>query len=190
MTALPLAPQTGAEELTRLSGHDDVALLAAVAAHPNTPAAVLRDLAPDFPGEVLGNLALPLLRLAQPRLVQDWPRATLLRLIRHELAPDWLRRFAQVHPRSEFQVALATNALLDDAELVELAAHTAWQVRAKIAARPELPPDVLTALAADADYGVRLYVAARQDLPQSSVERLRRDTSVFVRQVLEQTQRA
>lgn len=190
MTALPLALQTGAEELTRLSGHVDVALRAAVAAHPNTPAAVLRDLAPEFPGEVLGNPALPLLRLAQPRLVQDWPRETLLRLIRHELAPDWLRRFALAHSRSEFQVALASNSCLDEGEVIELAAHGAWQVRAKIAARPELPPDVLAALSADADYGVRLYVAARQDLSPASVERLRRDPSVFVRQVLEQTQRA
>lgn len=190
MTLLPLAPQTGAEELTRLSGHDDVALRAAVAAHPNTPAAVLRDLAPQFPGEVLGNPALPLLRLAQPRLVQDWPRETLLRLIRHELAPHWLRRFALSQSRSEFQVALASNALLNDDELRALAAHAAWQVRAKIAARPDLPPTVLDALSTDADYGVRLYVAARRDLPLASVERLRRDPSVFVRQVLEQTQRA
>ena len=190
MTALPLAPQTGAEELTRLAAHEDVALRAAVAAHPNTPAPVLQGLAPDFPGEVLGNPGLPLLRLAQPRLVQDWPRETLLRLIRHELAPDWLRRFARAHSRSEFQVALASNAVLGDAEIMELAAHSAWQVRAKIAARPELPPDVLGSLSADPDYGVRLYVAARSDLPVSSIERLRRDPSVFVRQVLEQTERA
>lgn len=190
MTALPLAPQVGAEELIRLSAQDEVAVRAAVAAHPNTPAPVLRDLAPDFPGEVLGNPALPLLRLAQPRLVHDWPRDTLLRLIRHELAPDWLRRFAVAHARAEFQVALASNTVLSDAEVTELAAHGAWQVRAKIAARPGLPPTVLAALGADADYGVRLYVAARRDLPQTSVERLRRDPSLFVRQVLEQTQRA
>ncbi|PNY80462.1 hypothetical protein [Deinococcus koreensis] len=181
---------TTSRELERLATHPDPQVRCAVAAHPNTPPGVLRDLAPECPGEVLGNRGLPLLRLAQPRLIQDWPKETLLRLIRHDLAPDWLRRFAVGHPRSEFQVALASNRVLSEAEVTGLAAHSAWQVRAKIAARPELPPAVLSTLSADADYGVRLYVAARRDLPQTSVERLRRDPSLFVRQVLEQTQRA
>lgn len=183
-----LTPETPAARLVQLAVHEDQAVRAAVAAHPNTPADVLGKLAPEFPGEVLGNPALPLLRLAHPRLVHDWPRDTLLRLIRNERAPEWLRRVAMRHPRAEYQVALASNPHLTGADIGLLARHASWQVRAKIAGRPELPPDVLALLTADPDYGVRLYVAARANLPAASVGALRRDPSLFVRQVLEKAQ--
>lgn len=184
-----LTPDMTAAELERLAGHDDHAVRCAVAAHPNTPPDVLRTLAPTCPGEVLGNPGLPLLRLAHPRLIFDWPRDTQLALIRHALAPRWLRRFAMTHAQSDFQVALATNLALNAEDVAALAQHGAWQVRARIAARPELPPALIEALSADPDYGVRMYIAARADLPESGVARLRRDSSVFVRQVLEQAQR-
>ena len=180
---------TTAARLEQLAAHDDAAIRAAVAAHPNTPPDVLRTLALECPGEVLGNPGLPLLRLAHPRLMLDWPRDTQLVLIRNPLAPRWLRRFALTHAQTEFPVALATNPVLSPEHMTTLAAHSAWQVRARIAARPELPHALIDTLAADPDYGVRMYIAARGDLPESSVARLRRDSSVFVRQVLEQTQR-
>ncbi|GHF47438.1 hypothetical protein HNQ07_002786 [Deinococcus metalli] len=185
-----LTPDLTAEQLERLARQDAPDVRAAVAAHPNTPPHVLSALAPEFPGEVLGNPGLPLLRLAHPGLVLEWPRATQLILIRHARAPRWLRRYALTHAQSDYQVALATNPALEAETVAVLAAHPAWQVRARIAARPDLPAALIEALAADPDYGVRMYIAARADLPESGVARLRRDSSVFVRQVLEQTQRA
>lgn len=185
-----LRSDTTAAELEKLALSEDQGVRAAVAAHPNTPADVLGVLAPDFPGEVLGNSALALLRLAHPGLLQGWPRDTVLTLISHELAPEWLRRYARRHQKNEYQVALASNSALNAAEVAALACHPFWQVRAKIAARPDLPPDLLTLLTDDPDYGVRLYMAARTDLPPENAEVLRRDPSLFVRQVLEQTQKA
>lgn len=184
-----LAPGTPAAELARLGVSPDRAVRAAVAAHPNTPGAVLGTLAADFPAEVLGNPALNLLRLAQPALLEGWPRAGVLRLTAHPLAPEWLRRHAirQAHP--DYPVALAQNPALDDAEVTRLAAHRAWQVRARIAARPTLPPGVLTTLAADPDYGVRLYIAARSDLPEAITQQLSDDPSLYVRQVLRASSR-
>ncbi|WP_168734872.1 hypothetical protein [Deinococcus sp. KSM4-11] len=185
-----LTPDTPAAHLERYATHEDAGVRAAVAAHPNTPPDVLRALAPDFPGEVLGNPGLPLLRLAHPRLILDWPRDTQLILIRQEQAPRWLRRFAMTHAQADFQVALATNPQLEAEDVATLVQHNAWQVRARIASRPNLPATLIDTLAADPDYGVRMYIAARADLPESGIARLRRDSSVFVRQVLEQTQRA
>lgn len=185
-----LTPDTASAQLERLATRESPELRAAVASHPNTPPDVLRALAPDFPGEVLGNPGLSLLRLAHPRLILDWPRDTQLTLIRHALAPRWLRRFAMTHAQIDFQVALATNPTLNAEDSAALATHPAWQVRARIAARLELPAPLIDILANDPDYGVRMYIAARPDLPEAGVARLRRDSSVFVRQVLEQTQRA
>lgn len=183
----PLNPTTTAKELEILAGHEGAAVRAAVAAHPNTPAATLGHLAAEFPTEVLGNPALPLLRLAHTRLLSTWPREGLLRLLQQEAAPAWLRRFALHSQYVEVQVALASHPALTEQELAQLAKHSAWLVRARIAARPALSREMLAQLTHDPDYGVRLALATREDLPPSSVEILRRDSSRFVRQVLEQS---
>ncbi|WP_246581213.1 DUF2336 domain-containing protein [Deinococcus aestuarii] len=183
LSPLP-GPRVGASQLEDLARHPDAAVRAAVAAHPNTPPEVVGQLAAEFPGEVLGNPALPLLRLAQPGLVQGWPRETVLTLVRHPAAPAWLRAYAQRHPRAEFQEALAVRPDLSHADLHALLGHAAWQVRARLAGRPDLPPDVLEALTVDPDYGVRVTVAARPDLPAAATGALRQDPSLDVRQVL------
>lgn len=183
-------PQVGAAHLEDLARHPDAAVRAAVAAHPNTPPGALRDLAAEFPGEVLGNPALPLLRLAWPGLIQSWPRATLMGLVRHPSAPAWLRAYALRHPHTEVQETLAVHPELSNADLRALAGHPAWQVRARLAARPDLPLDVLEALTVDSDYGVRVTIAARADLPVAAMGALRSDPLLDVRQVLARTQRA
>ena len=86
-----LKPDSTASELARLANHEDADIRAGVAAHPNTPAELLGELAAEFPSEVMSNLALPLLRLAHPNLLKDWPDAALLALLRLPQAPDWLR---------------------------------------------------------------------------------------------------
>ncbi|WP_245619420.1 hypothetical protein [Deinococcus marmoris] len=159
---------------------------AAVAGHPNTPAAVLGRLAADYPAEVLGNPALSLLRLAHPGLLEGWPTDAVLNLVAQPQAPDWLRRYALAHADARFQVAVAGHPDLDAAELGQLARHTVWKVRARVAARPDLSPEWLTALLADPDYGVRLVLAARADLPPDDAERLGQDVSLLVRQAMRQ----
>ena len=68
-----LGPRIAAAELSRLAHSPDAAVRAAVAAHPNTPPPVLAELGAEFPAEVLGNPALPLLRLARPGLLNAFP---------------------------------------------------------------------------------------------------------------------
>ncbi|MFN4251584.1 hypothetical protein [Deinococcus sp.] len=170
--------------LETLARQDSPALRAAVARHPNTPPALLEALAATEPGAVLSNPALPLLRLAHPRLLLDTPRATLLALVGSPAAPDWLRRHALTHPDAGLVAAVAGHPHLTPAQLAALAGHAAWQVRSRMVARPDLGDDILRALAADPDYGVRMYVAARPDLPPGVQAQLQQDASVFVRQVL------
>ena len=185
-----LAANSTAPQLARLAEQADAAVRAEVAAHPNTPAELLGQLAAEFPAEVLGNPALPLLRLAHPNLLKDWPDAALLALLKLPQVPDWLRHHAAKSSSVEVQVALAMHPDLTPAEINQLAQHSAWLVRARIAARNDLDAELLNHLTNDPDYGVRLAIASRQDLPAQSVETLRRDPSRFVRQVVQQTQRA
>ncbi|MFK7601987.1 hypothetical protein ACI3L1_07215 [Deinococcus sp. SM5_A1] len=161
-------------------------LRAAVAGHPNTPAAVLGRLAADYPAQVLGNPALSLLRLAHPGLLEGWPTDTVLNLVAQPQAPDWLRRYALAHADPRFQVAVAGHPALTLDEVRQLAQHTVWKVRARVAARPDLPLELLTLLLGDPDYGVRLVLAARADLPPDAAERLSRDASLLVRQAMRQ----
>lgn len=176
-----------ADELVVLSYTHDAAVRAAVAGHPNTPAFLLARLAPEFPCEVLGNPALPLLRLAQPQLLSRWPREALLALLGLPDPPEWLRRQARASAHVEVQVALAELPSLSRSEIAALAQHPAWLVRARIAARADLPAELLRDLTRDTAYGVRLALAYRPDLPPSSAEQLRHDPSRFVRQVLERS---
>ncbi|WP_135228243.1 hypothetical protein [Deinococcus fonticola] len=185
-----LRPGSTASELSFLAVHGDAPVRAAVAAHPNTPAELLGQLAAEFPAEVLGNLAWPLLRLAQPNLLKAWPEAAVIALLRLPQAPEWFRHHAAKSDSLELQVALARHPALSPAEIDQLARHSAWVVRARIAARTDVSAELLHTLAHDPDYGVRLALASRSDLPASSVAALRRDPSHFVRQVIEQTQRA
>lgn len=183
-------PKTTAAELEALALQRDPAARAGVAAHPNTPAPVLAQLARDYPAEVLSNPALLLLRLAHPRMLQSWPHDSLLALIRQPSAPDWVRQHALRSGNTELLVALASHPTLTPEEFTQLSTHPAWLVRARIAARHDLTPDTLHHFAQDPDYGVRLALASRADLPAQSVELLRGDPSRFVRQVLEQTHAA
>lgn len=182
-----LTARTPAAELTVLSSHPEAGVRAGVARHPNTPAPVLGALTPEFPQEVLANPALPLLRLADPHLLRGWPDAAFHALLRRPDIPAWVRTHLIRHGRTELLIPLAQHAALTEAEILTLARHAAWLVRARIAARPALPPDLLAALATDPDYGVRLAVASRPSLPEDVARTLREDPSRFVRQVLGQT---
>lgn len=182
----PLDTRLPAAELANLSLNPDIAMRRAVAAHPNTSPYILGTLAVDFPAEVLGNPALPLLRLAQPGLLLRWPVPALLALLRLRDAPPWLLRLVERHPGIEVQVALASHPRLGLDAVEALSRHPAWLIRARIAARPEVPRHVLNRLAGDPDDSVRLAVACRADLNASERAALRHDPSRYVQRTLRQ----
>lgn len=177
-----LRAQLTAPELANLSLSQDVAVRAAVAAHPNTAPFILGTLAAEFPAEVLRNPALPLLRLADPLLTHRWPDAALLALVRQNQAPNWVKKQALEHSKKVLQVALAWQANLTDLEMQILAHHSSWLVRARIAARNDLSPALLDELSKDSHYAVRLAVASRPDLPAESIQAFLTDPSRFVQQ--------
>ncbi|MBZ9751027.1 hypothetical protein K7W42_09150 [Deinococcus sp. HMF7604] len=185
---LTLAPDLTAAQLEQLAETAEKPTRALIAAHPNTPPALLERLAADHPAEVLGNPALPLLRLAHPRLLLDVPLHVLLRLLAQLDAPAWLLRHALIASAIEIQAAAAAHPALNERQVEWLARHPAWQVRARIAARPELSARWIEHLAADADYGVRMYIASRANLPAPVAGQLAADPSPFVRQVLARAQ--
>ena len=180
----PLAQQTPAAELTRLAHSPDPALRAAVAGHPNTPPDTLAALGAEWPAEVLGNPALPLLRLAQPGLLARWPARTLEALTTVPSAPDWLLRLAAAHEKIDVQLAAVTRPDLPEDVLVRLSRSPFWSIREYVARKPQLPPGVLGQLGRDLDYGVRLTVANRPDLGAELRGALRRDPHPLVRAVL------
>ena len=175
------APNATAEQLTRLAREPSPQLREAVARHPNTPAEVLGQLAADFPGAVIGNPALPLLRLAQMRQIQSWSGRTLARLAAVEAAPEWLQELAMRHPDPQAQWAVAGRAQLSAERLRQLAARREWQLRAAVAQHPGLPAELLGVLAADPDYGVRLSLAAHPALPPEVLRTLQQDAHPLVR---------
>ncbi|EYB66638.1 hypothetical protein DEIPH_ctg079orf0019 [Deinococcus phoenicis] len=180
----PEQPASGATaaELTRLARHPRPELRAAVAAHPNTPAALLGELGADFPGAVLRNPALVLLRLAQPRLLLGWPAETLAALARCPEAPDWVHQAALKHADLRVRLAVAAHPAPSAGHLRQLAGQPFWQARAVLARRPDLPPELVEQLAADPDYGVRLAVAGRPALPGALRRRLGQDPHPLVRE--------
>lgn len=179
---LPLAADLPAAELANLSLSPDAHIRAAVATHPNTAPCMLGILATEFPAEVLMNPALPLLRLADPRLTQRWPVSALLALVRQPQAPAWLRRQTLTYPSTELQVALASHPNLSTQEMQTLAHHQAWLVRARIAARTDLSPALLADLSRDRHDAVRLAVASRPDLSREFLYSFLTDASRFVQQ--------
>ncbi|MGX9685616.1 hypothetical protein ACTQ9L_00470 [Deinococcus wulumuqiensis] len=179
-----LGPHIAAAELSRLAHSPDAAVRAAVAAHPNTPPPVLAELGAEFPAEVLGNPALPLLRLAQPGLLAGWPAHTLEALTTVPGAPDWLLRLAAAHEKIDVQLAAVTRSELPGDVLERLSRSPFWTIREYVARKPQLPPGVLAHLARDLDYGVRLTVANRPGLPPDLRHLLRRDPHPLVQAVI------
>ena len=181
-TRLPLSPALSAAELANLSLSPVAEVRAAVAAHPNTSPYLLGGLAAEFPAEVLGNPALPLLRLAEPGLIARWPVPSLIALVRQVNAPTWLRTQVSRHPNAELQVLLASHAALTEDEMQNLYLHPSWLVRARLAAREDLPSALLQALAKDTHYAVRLAVVSRASLAADHLRDFLNDPSRFVRQ--------
>lgn len=179
-----LSPQLTATELARLTYAPDAAIRAEVAAHPNTPADLLGRLGAEFPAEVLANPALPLLRLAEPRLLASWPTKTIERLTAEPDAPDWLLRLAARNPVIDVQLAAVVHAQLPPDVLEQLAASPFWTIREYVARKPQLPPPLLEQLACDPDYGVRITVAGRTDLTPTALAHLRSDQHPLVRSVI------
>lgn len=183
MTA-PLAPDTPAAELVKLAYSPERGVRQQVAAHPNTPAAVLGQLGAEFPSEVLHNPALPLLRLAQPGLMAGWRPRTLEAMTAQPDAPEWLLRLAATHSIIDVQLACVTHPALSADVLSSLAQSPFWTIREYVARKPKLPPELLETLANDLDYGVRITVAGREDLPPGPLKKLQHDTHPLVRAVL------
>lgn len=184
MTA-PLPPQTTAAELARLAYTPGASVRRQVAAHPNTPAEVLGGLAREFPAEVLHNPALPLLRLATPKLLSSWPARALEALSALPDAPDWLLRVAAGHPVIDVQLACVTHVQLPEDVLEQLAASPFWTIREYVARKPALPVTLLERLAQDRDYGVRITLAGRADLSDRLREQFQRDPHPLVRAVVQ-----
>ncbi len=185
LTELPGAelpgPGATADQLTQLARRDSAPLREAVARHPNTPAGVLAQLAPDVPQAVLQNPALPLLRLAHPGEFQSWSGRTLARLAAVEAAPEWVQELAMRHADPQAQWAVANRAQLSAGRLAQLAGRSEWALRAAVAQHPDLSAELMALLARDPDYGVRLALSGRAELPAEVLAQLQRDPHALVR---------
>lgn len=179
-----LTSNSTAAQLRVLAHSPAAEVRAGVAAHPNTPAEVLGHLGAEFPAEVLSNPALPLLRLAQPGMLQSWPTRTLEQLTAQEGAPEWLLRLAAKHSVIDVQLAAVIHHNLPPDVLETLAQSPFWTIREYVARKPQLSPELLERLARDADYGVRITVAGRADLPPAALGHLRSDQHPLVRSVI------
>lgn len=182
---LPLELNLGAASLVQLARTGTPEMQAAVAAHPNAPAWLLGELGEHWPAEVLGNPALPLLRLADPQLLRHWPARTVERLAAPPDTPAWLIRQAARHPVIDVQLAVVVHADLPGDVLETLATSPFWTIREYVARKMGLSPALLHTLARDVDYGVRLTVAGRTDLPEEVRLQLGQDAHPLVRAVIQ-----
>lgn len=181
---LPLASGLRAGELVQLARLGGPQVRSAVAGHPNAPGWLLAELAGVFPAQVLRNPALPLLRLADPGLLEGWPARSVEQLAAQPDAPLWLLRLAARHPVIDVQLAAVVHSDLPVEVLERLAQSPFWTIREYVARKSVLPLATLLALAHDADYGVRLSVAGRDDLPDEVRRVLRHDLHPLVRAVI------
>ncbi len=179
-----LDPQATAAQLAALAHAPDARVRAGVAAHPNTPAEVLGRLGAEFPAEVLGNPALPLLRLAHPGLLAHWPVKTIETLAGQPGAPLWILHFAARHTLIDVQLAVVSQPELPADLLALLAQSPYWTIREYVARKPRLSPELLDLLSRDTDYGVRITLAGRADLPPQARQRLSQDPHALVRAVV------
>lgn len=161
---------------------EDPAVLAALAANPVTPPALLEELA-RRPGRVLAEIAVPW----HWRLLGTGPREAHSlggALARNSRAPAAaLERLAAL-PSPEVAIGVAANPLTPPADLVRLASARNTGVRAAAAFNPATPESALARLAADPQAPVRLAVAANPAAPPQSLAALARDpgadTRIFV----------
>lgn len=189
-------PSTTPKLLMRLARRDDEELLAAVCAHPATPAAVACALAKRLP-EAFARGARGAAFLADP-----WerpPRADHIRArLRWADAPRvWYERAAShAKPRVRELAAQLTPALagvllarlagdddatvraavvlregLDDATMIALARDPDARVRAAAARQPAMPRDALDALSFDDDASVRDALIGNPNAPVEALER-------------------
>lgn len=123
--AAVLNPRAPAPELAALADRPDAAVRVRVARHANTPAQVLGVLASEFPQEVLANLALPLLRLADPHLLRGWSDGAFHALLRLPDGPVWVRTHLLRRGRTELLIPLAQHPCLQGPENLLLSRHAA-----------------------------------------------------------------
>ncbi|MCP3998719.1 MAG: hypothetical protein GY722_27160 [bacterium] len=160
-----------AEATTR----DYTEVLAAVAAHRNTPSDVLLDLA------VAQNPDLDRPRRNLVALLQG-PHRSVRQLVaaRPVTPPDGLSHLGESGPLNVLEV-LAWNPGTPPATLLRLADNPSLEVLRALAHNPGTPAEVLELLAAHPDKSVRAGVASRGDTPPSLLSRLATDPSTKVR---------
>ena len=135
---------TGADTLASLASHEEEAVQAAVARHPNTPVEVLWRLAVSYPEAVWQNPVLDLLALESPRWIDDVPARATGALFAHPTAPErWLRWGAQ--KARMVRRAVAGNPCAPAEVLRQLAGDKHRLVRNRVLENPALPQDVLLA---------------------------------------------
>lgn len=174
-------PDASGEALERLATRDDPEVRRAVAAHPNTPADVLVELAGDFPEAFLGNPAAMLLSTENPALPGRVPAEALHRALAPDEVPsNWLA-WCCGHPDDALRLRVAEHPSTPPAVLFRLTEDPESRVRARLTERPDLPAELLERLASDASEDVRCIVAIGAETPPPLLARLVKDSSSNVR---------
>ncbi len=154
---------------------DYTEVLAAVAAHRNTPSDVLLDLA------VAQNPDLDRPRRNLIALLQGPPWSVRqLVAARPATPPEGLSHLGENGPLSVLEV-LAWNPGTPPATLLRLADNPSLEVLRALAHNPRTPAGVLELLAEHPDKLIRAGVASRGDTPPSLLSRLATDPSTRVR---------
>lgn len=161
------------------------AVLAAVAGNPNTAPALLFELAPRFPREVVQNPALLFLLLEDPALLGKIPDGALHAILTDEQAPAAWLALALQRPDRWIHTLVASSPRTPPEVLVRLAGSADAQVRIVIAHNRSTPPAVLAHFARTEDeagatlLALRRAVARNPSAPIPTLEHLAEDPALL-----------
>jgi hypothetical protein len=189
----------------------------ALAANPSTPVEDLLNLGARAPAALLRNPVWPLLVLADSSFLEQMPRYTQAALARcPESSPDLIRRLAGTNRRpvvvrmaaasnsatpmdvlksflraaARVRVELVDNAKLPKAWHGRLAKDRSSAVRAALATRRDVSPNLLTVLSRDRSLmKVRVCVARNARTPYSALAYLSRSTMPAIQRALLENRR-
>ena len=176
-------PSASAELLIELSSNKDRDIRAGVAINPNTPPAILWQLAIDFPQELLANPILPLLLLENSDFVRQISGKALTVLVGQNNIPEWF--LAKVLELEGYEYNLVFEAIAKNFTIPEHILNALLDKRRHIATvynaiaqRQNISKTLLSKVFVKGNIGTHIYLVKNPHTPQDVINKIAKHGSL------------